>query len=55
MVRNESVLLEETREVYFITSLNLFSVAIPQFAVLIIWTKVRSQFVRSNEGLLYEY
>jgi hypothetical protein len=51
-LQNKVVLPEKTREVHFITSLKIFSVAILQFGLSLIWTRFSSPFVRISEILL---
>lgn len=45
------LLPKNTREVHFITSVNIFLVALIQFGLSLIWTRVRSQLVRISEIL----
>jgi hypothetical protein len=53
--QNESALPKKTSEVHFITSLNIFSVALLQLKFSLIWTRVCSQLARFSEVLLYLY
>jgi hypothetical protein len=51
--QNKVVLTKQTREVHFITSLNIFSVAHLYFGPSLIRTRVPSQFLRISDVLLY--
>jgi hypothetical protein len=43
--QNKVVLPTKSSEIYYITSLNIFSVAHLQLGLPLIWTRVRSQLV----------
>jgi hypothetical protein len=52
-IQIEVVLLKKTRDVHFITTVNLFSVALLWFGLPLIWTRVHSRLVWISEVVLY--
>jgi hypothetical protein len=55
MFQNEIALPKKISEVHFVTSLDIFLVALLQFKLSLIWTRVQPLLARISEVLLYLY